>query len=125
MKLLLDTHAFIWLSSNREKLSSKVIRLLENNKNELFLSVVSLWEMQIKAQLGKLKLQIELAEMWDTMSSLNDIQFLNIKLNHIWKLGQLENHHKDPFVISQATTERLTIISKDQYFSQYNVDVAW
>lgn len=102
--------------------------MLENNKNELFLSAISLWEMQIKAQLGKLKLQIELPEMWDTMSSLNDIQLLNIKLNHIWKLGQLENHHKDPFdrlIISQATTEKLTIISKDQYFSQYNVDVAW
>ena len=58
MKILLDTHAFIWLDSQPEKLSKKAIEVCQDTSNELYLSMASLWEMQIKVQLGKLKLNI-------------------------------------------------------------------
>jgi PIN domain nuclease of toxin-antitoxin system len=63
MKLLLDTHAFIWWDSEPEKLSSKVLTVCQDRTNNLLFSVVSVWEMQIKLQLGKLKLSLPLAEL--------------------------------------------------------------
>jgi len=63
MKILLDTHAFIWLDSQPEKLSKKAMDLCQDTDNQLYLSMASLWEMQIKVQLGKLKLKIQLEDM--------------------------------------------------------------
>jgi len=63
MKLLLDTHVFIWWHSEREKLSFQALKYCQNPKFELFLSIASLWEIQIKQQLGKLELQYPLREM--------------------------------------------------------------
>ena len=64
MKILLDTHAFLWMvEKNKKKLSPRAIELLENKNNELFLSIVSLWEISIKDKKGKLELKFEFDEL--------------------------------------------------------------
>ena len=68
MKLLLDTHAFIWLNTQPSRLSSNVMGLLTSGLHDIYLSIASPWEMQIKSQLGKLSLDVSLAELIDRVS---------------------------------------------------------
>ena len=81
MKLLLDTHTFLWWDSEPSKLSSKVLTLCQDRANTVLLSVVSVWEMQIKSQLGKLKLSLPLAEMVETQRQANNIEVMSIAGN--------------------------------------------
>ena len=76
MNLLLDAHVFLWLNQQPEKLSTNVLELCEDNKNTLYLSHVSPWEIQIKSKLGKLNLQIPLQEMIATQQRDNDLKLL-------------------------------------------------
>jgi PIN domain nuclease of toxin-antitoxin system len=128
MNILLDSHTFIWLSEESAKLSSRVIDLFENRQNLLFLSVASVWEMQIKIQLGKLKLDIPLPDIIDDQFKVNGVQLLPIKLSHIWTLESLSHYHKDPFdrlLIAQAIAEDLVIVSVDDVFDRYPVQRFW
>ncbi len=105
MKVLLDTHAFIWWDSAPEKLSPQARAACQDRTNLLLLSVASAWEMQIKLQLGKLRLRLPLAEVIVSQQQTNDLQVLPIALNHILALQSLPAHHKDPFdrlLIAQA-----------------------
>ncbi len=128
MKLLLDTHVFIWWFNEPEKLSKKVLAACEDNKNELTLSVASIWEMQIKVQLGKLRLTHSIRDLISTHRATYDLQILSIFLNHVLALDNLPVHHRDPFdriLIAQASTERLVIVTKDQIFKEYPVQLLW
>ena len=128
MKLLLDTHAFIWWDSNPDKLSPRALTLCQDRRNSLIVSVASLWEIQIKAQLGKLKLNIPMAELIEKQKETNAIKVLTISLEHILELGNLPTIHNDPFdrlLISQARVEDATIVSTDSIFTQYPVTVVW
>lgn len=80
MKVLLDTHTFIWLDSAPEKLSKKALGFCESLENTLYLSSVSVWEMQIKSQLGKLYFKIPIAEMIQIQQQDNDLEILDINL---------------------------------------------
>ena len=97
MRCLLDTHTFLWWDVEPDKLSPRVLSLLEDRTNLLFLSMVSVWEMQIKMQLGKLHLQRSLGETVRSQGSRNGIVLMPIRLEHITALAQLPLHHKDPF----------------------------
>jgi PIN domain nuclease of toxin-antitoxin system len=97
MNILLDSHTLIWFSQNSPKLSPQAIRILGNRDNLLFLSLVSVWEIQIKVQLGKLKLDISLPDIVKDQTQINDVQILPLKLSHIWTLDTLPYYHKDPF----------------------------
>lgn len=77
MKLLLDTHIFIWWVDQPEKLSAAAISALEDEANELLLSVASVWEMQIKIQLGKLKLSLPLKELVKNQQETNDLSLFS------------------------------------------------
>jgi len=128
MKLLLDTHVFIWWSSEPNKLSEKVLTLCENIDNNLILSVASIWEMQIKLQLGKLKLKISLQELIESQQQTNNIQILSIDLKHVLELHNLPAHHNDPFdrlLISQANSENIDLVSRDEIFAKYEVKLLW
>ena len=128
MKLLLDTHAFIWWDSNPDKLSPRALTLCQDRRNTLIVSVASLWEMQIKAQLGKLKLNIPMAELIEKQKETNAIKVLTISLEHILELGNLPTIHNDPFdrlIIAQARVEDAMIISTDSILAQYPVTVVW
>ena len=128
MKLLLDTHAFIWLNTQPSRLSSNVMGLLTSGLHDFYLSIASPWEMQIKSQLGKLSLDVSLAELIDTSVNRNNISLLNIEFKHIDYLVNLPLHHNDPFdriMIAQALLENMAIISVDSAFSKYQVPIVW
>ncbi|WP_419547107.1 type II toxin-antitoxin system VapC family toxin [Microcystis sp.] len=128
MNILLDSHTLIWFSQNSPQLSSSAIEILEDRNNLLFLSLVRVWEIQIKVQLGKLNLDISLSEIVKDQTKINDVQILPLKLSHIWTLDTLPYYHKDPFdrlLISQAITENLIILGVDPVFDSYPVQKIW
>ncbi len=128
MKLLLDTHAFLWLNADVERLSENVKGLCCSGAHEFYLSMASPWEMQIKSQLGKLSLAVPIEEMINKNKQENNIKLLPIDLSHISYLEQLPAHHKDPFdriIIAQAIMENMSIISVDHAFTDYPVQIVW
>jgi PIN domain nuclease of toxin-antitoxin system len=100
--------------------------ILANPDNDLFLSLTSIWEMQIKIQLGKLQLSDSLPEILKTQQVENNLELLTIALEHVWALDSLPDHHKDPFdrlLIAQAQTEGMTLVSADGIFGMYEVEL--
>ncbi len=128
MKLLLDTHTFIWWDSEPAKLSPQVRALCQDRTNSLLLSVASVWEMQIKFQLGKLKLNLPLVEIIESQQQRNNIEVLPVALAHVLALQDLPPHHKDPFdrlLIAQANVEVATLLCNDPVFAKYDVNALW
>jgi PIN domain nuclease of toxin-antitoxin system len=94
----------------------------------MLFSLVSVWEMQIKMQLGKLRLQAPLPEILRVQQSENDLQMLSIRIDHIWALENLPHHHRDPFdrlLITQAQVEDIAVVTSDDVFDQYSVQRFW
>ena len=115
MNLLLDTHIFIWLQIELHKISAQRMLILKNPGNTLFLSLASIWELQIKIQNGKFSFQKPLPEIILGQQKINDLQILPITLEHIYELEKLPFHHKDPFdrlLIAQAIIEDFTLITE-------------
>nr|VFJ86379.1 MAG: PIN domain nuclease, a component of toxin-antitoxin system (PIN domain) [Candidatus Kentron sp. H]VFJ88250.1 MAG: PIN domain nuclease, a component of toxin-antitoxin system (PIN domain) [Candidatus Kentron sp. H]VFJ95469.1 MAG: PIN domain nuclease, a component of toxin-antitoxin system (PIN domain) [Candidatus Kentron sp. H] len=128
MRLLLDTHVFLWLRFSPEKVSRRALAAYRKPANEVFLSLVSVWEIQIKQQLGKLDLDVPLAQLLYEQREHNAVQFLPIELPHILTMEELPFHHKDPFdrlLIAQAIREEMTLVSSDGVFSEYSVPGLW
>jgi len=126
MKLLLDTHIFLWLNSSPELLSDSARQACEELQNNLYLSYASVWEIQIKQQLGKLQLEAPWQDMIKTQQLDNDLNLLPIELEHIEGLENLPSLHRDPFdrlIIAQAIQEDMTIITVDSFFTDYRVPV--
>lgn len=124
MKLLLDTHVFMWWADEPERLSQTLLSALEDEANVLILSVASIWEMQIKIQLGKLKLGLPLKKLVASQQETNNLQVLSVELTHVLALDALPFHHKDPFdrlLVAQSIEEGLTLASADLKLSQYGV----
>lgn len=127
IKLLLDTHTFIWWDSEPSKLSKRALELLTDKNNLRLLSVVSLWEISIKHQLGKLTLNKTLGEIVAIQKN-NFIDILAITVAHVLALDSLSVYHKDPFdrlLIAQANVENAVLISCDSVFANYSVQVEW
>jgi len=128
MKLLIDTHIFLWMNGESSKLSERFKEVSRSGEHDFHLSVGSVWEIQIKHQLGKLTLPLPLAELISKNQLENNIQLLPIELSHISNLSHLPPHHKDPFdrlIISQAMLEGMTIVTADHAFTAYSVSVIW
>ena len=124
MKLLLDTHIFIRWADHPEQLSQAAIFALADEANELILSVASVWEMQIKSQLGKLRLSLPLKELIESQRETNDLKILPVALPHVLTLDTLPLPHKEPFdrlLIAQSIEEDATLVSIDSQFSAYSV----
>ena len=122
MKLLFDTHAFIWWDSASANLTADVLALCQDPANTLLLSVVSAWEMQIKLHLGKLRLGLPLAEIIESQRRTNNVEILPVALDHVLALDTLPDYHKDPFdrlLIAQAIVEDATLISDDPILRKY------
>ena len=127
-RLLLDTHTFLWWDSAPGRLSPTVLALCRDPAVVLFLSLVSLWEIQIKSSLGKLPLALPLAEIIRNQQSQHGLQLLPVTVEHIYALQSLPIHHKDPFdrlLIAQALTEGLPLASVDSVFSFYPISLVW
>lgn len=128
MRVLIDTHVFIWWTSDVKKLSSRVHDLLLDPSTEAVLSMVSIWEMQIKLSLGKLQFRTTLSELVDDEINRNRIELLPLSLSHIYALSNLPNHYRDPFdriLIAQSMEENLQILSIDEKFVAYGVKRLW
>jgi len=128
MRLLSDTHTFIWSFSNTKKLSATVSKEFKNPANQIFLSVASVWEMQIKIKLNKMVFNDTLENIITEQQTVNNIQILPVQLSHALYLENLPLHHKDPFdrlLISQAIVENMILVSADANFIKYQVNLLW
>jgi|SRR5579871_1418617 len=128
MKMLLDTHAFLWWANDPSTLSPHILALCQDRSTDLILSVVSLWKIQIKAQLGKLALTTSIPTLITTQQLVNNIRILSVELAHVLTLDGLPLHHKDPFdrlLAAQAIYESASLATADPIFTQYPVAVLW
>jgi PIN domain nuclease of toxin-antitoxin system len=128
MKLLLDTHVFLWWATEPEKLSPRAALLCADERNTLHISVASIWEMQIKADLGKLTLSCPLDALIQEQQQHNGLVVLPVLAHHVYALKQLAPIHKDPFdrlLIAQSKTEDMVLLSADGLFKHYDVAVMW
>lgn len=128
MRYLLDTQAFIWLDSDPGKLSPKVTEIAGDPQNILFLSLASVWEMQIKLQLGKLTLPAPLTAIIRNQRKTNRIKLLHITLQHILALEALPRYHKDPFdrlIVAQSKITDIPLITADTTLAQYPITTIW
>ena len=127
MKLLLDTHTFIWWDSNPSQLSTAALTALRDSANTVLLGVVSVWEMIIKAQLGKLRHGLPIAALVMRQQA-NGLELLPVSVEHVLAVDGLPPIHRDPFdrlLICQAIVEEAELVSKDQTFTSYPVRVIW
>lgn len=128
MKLLLDTHAFLWFIVGSPKLSKNARLLIEDLSNEKFVNVASLWEIAIKVSLGKMILTDTYENAVLNQISANGFKNLSVKDAHLSTLIKLPFYHRDPFdrlLISQATVEKFAIVSIDTAFDSYNIQRFW
>ena len=128
MKLLLDTHTLLWWRDNPAELSAVSLTALRDSSNTLFLSMVSLWELQIKVGLNKLSVSISLSEIVRQEVEVNGMELLPIALDHIYALSSLPHHHRDPFdrlLIAQAQVESATLVTKDHLIALYSIPILW
>lgn len=128
MRLLLDTHTFIWAATLNDRLSSKARDLLLDSDHELFLSTASIWEMAIKTSIGKLILQQPLEQIINEQVQLNGMQILNIESAHVLAVASLLWHHRDPFdrlLVCQSKLEKLTILGRDNVMDAYGIERIW
>lgn len=128
MKVLVDTHSFIWALLQDHRLSARAKNILRDAENELVFSLVSLWEIAIKIKLGKLNtLGSSVAYIRDEMNAYG-MEMLPIRYEHILQLEALPPHHSEPFdrlLIAQAITESLPILTNDAKMREYPVKVLW
>ena len=128
MKLLLDTHTFIWWDDAPERLSLAALNACEDASHSLHLSLASVWEMQIKEQLGKVVLPLPLAELLHKHEVENRLFIEPIIREDIFALSFLPLHHRDPFdrlIIAQARRGGFQLVSCDPEIAKYDADVLW
>lgn len=127
MKLLLDTHTFLWFINNSPQLSIDAKNLIESDV-DLLLSIASLWEIAIKVSIGKLTIPNTYDQFIPQQVQLNDMEVLPISLAHLAVVTTLLFHHRDPFdrlLIAQAMVEKMSIISADEIFDSYGISRIW
>lgn len=126
MRLLIDTHIFIWWNGDSTQLTPQIRALCENKDNSLILSTASIWEMQIKSQLGKISFNQPLSEVIKSQQRANGLEILPITPEHIYAVQNLPLHHKDPFdriIISQAIIENIILVTVDEAIKRYDVEL--
>jgi PIN domain nuclease of toxin-antitoxin system len=128
MKVLVDTHTFLWNIIADHRSSAKAKQMLRSDEHELVFSLVSLWEIAIKIKTGKLNtIGSSVSYIRDEMNAYG-MELLPVRYEHILQLESLPHHHGDPFdrlLIAQAITESLPILTGDTIFSLYGVKVLW
>jgi PIN domain nuclease of toxin-antitoxin system len=128
MRVLLDTHTFLWWITDDPRLSGKARETIANRNNELYLSAASGWEIMIKMKIGRLSLPKNPRHFIADQLLLNNIESLPIQMSHALHLHSLPDHHRDPFdrmIVAQAQLEKLPILSCDSQIAKYEVRVIW
>lgn len=124
MRLLLDTHAFLWAVASPDRLSPAAASALRDPSNDVLLSVVSPWEITIKRARGRLRF----GSVTDQLLDDHAIRLHGIDLRHTQELAQLPTHHQDPFdrmLVAQARVDDLTLVTRDTALSHYDVTMLW
>lgn len=127
MRVLIDTHAILWYLQGDANLSNLAMSTIENKDNDVFVSIVSLWEIAIKLGLGKLEIQRPFENLEVDLNRL-DIKILPIAFAELDIYRSLPLHHRDPFdriLIAQSIGNSLTIITRDTLFKPYSVRLIW
>ncbi len=127
MKLLLDTHTFLWSMADGP-LSTAARQAFLSAENDLFFSAASYWEICIKVTIGKLQLASNWSQLIDREMQINTVRWLPIEKVHCQELLKLPFHHGDPFdrlLISQAAYEGMTLVTEDKNIGRYAIPVLW
>jgi PIN domain nuclease of toxin-antitoxin system len=128
VRVLIDTHIFIWYVQNNDRLPSSITAIINDGRNDILLSIASVWEMAIKQSTGKLNLGTPYASFIAEQMRLNSMELLSVRLEHLDLITTLPLHHRDPFdrlLIAQAIVEDILLISADSVFSLYPVQRMW
>jgi PIN domain nuclease of toxin-antitoxin system len=124
MRLLVDTNALLWWRDDSPRLPTRVSDQIRNPNNDIFISIISLWEIVIKKALGKLRF----LEDFEEVMADEQFELLSVTYAHLRLLGDLPQHHRDPFdrlLIAQALAERIPIVTADRAFAAYGVGIVW
>jgi PIN domain nuclease of toxin-antitoxin system len=128
MRVLVDTHTFIWDLLSDHRSSRKAKEIMSSGTDQLVFSLVSLWEMAIKIKTGKLNtIGSSVAYIRDEMNTYG-MELLPIRYEHVLQLESLPHHHSDPFdrlLIAQSIAESLPILTGDKAFQQYSAKLIW
>ncbi|PSB07546.1 PIN domain nuclease [Pleurocapsa sp. CCALA 161] len=122
MKFLLDTHSLLWTVFEPDKLSTEAQEIIVDHNNIICLSLISLWEISIKQNIGRLDIPKEFFEV----VSEGGFEILSLTMDQIKKYRTLPLHHRDPFermLIIQARQQKLIFITRDSEISQYDVEI--
>lgn len=128
MRLLLDTHAFLWFVLDDPKLSPVAKTLIGDSENVAVVSAASCWEIALKISLGKYSLPGSFREFFNRQLQENDFEYLPVTIDHSAAITVMPFHHRDPFdrmLVAQALTEPAAIVSKDEALDAYGVDRRW
>ena len=128
MRVLVDTHVFLWWVEGDRALPAKARAALADRENECLISMVSAWELAIKAGLGKLKLALPVKRYVAEHVAANGFRMLDLRLAHVGRVETLDPHHGDPFdrlLIAQALEEKLAVVTADPVFRKYGVKAIW
>jgi PIN domain nuclease of toxin-antitoxin system len=128
MRILLDTHAFLWFITADPKLSPPANEAIRSLENEVLLSIASVWEIAIKVSIGKLPIPGELETFIPQQLDRNRMSILPIQLEHTYEIARMPLHHRDPFdrlLIAQAQVENIPLVSADPVFDAYDVRRLW
>ncbi len=127
MDNLIDIHTFIWFIEGDKKLTKTAKEFISKKVASTFISIASLWEIAVKISLGKLELKTSFSKISQLIFN-NGFQILPIVFEDTLILSELPFHHRDPFdriIIAQSITNKLSIISRDKIFSEYNISLIW
>lgn len=128
MRLLLDTHAFLWFILDDPQLSAQATSLIVEPDNDILISPASYWEMAIKISLNKYSLPEPYESFMERELATNDFRVLPIEPKHTAALVTLPFHHRDPFdrlLVAQAMVERIPLISHDLRLDAYPISRRW
>jgi len=128
MRVLLDTHAFLWWITEDRHLSARAREVMADGGNDLLLSAASGWEIAIKASLGRISLPVPIDRFLSEQLHKNGIGTLSIEMTHALRVHALPLLHRDPFdrlLVAQAELEKLCILTSDRQIAQYSVETLW
>jgi len=128
VRLLLDTHAFLWWVADDERLSPRAAALIAEPSNEVLVSAAIAWEVVVKSALGRVEVPTPVDRFLTDQIEANAFIPLPIHMRHALGLAALPQIHRDPFdriLVAQAVAEDLTIVSRDRVMGGYPVTVEW
>ena len=123
MRLLLDTHVLLWWHDQPARLTETAYDAINDLGNDVFISVVNGWEIQIKAQLGKLTLPKPLHIILQEEQATNGFRLLPVTIEHVYALDSFPLHHRDPFdrlLVAQALSESMRLVTHDRVVAKYS-----